>query len=122
MNKSVFEEPRVVTDPSDCLFYHSVDVPGHGTLEGFWDIRGKEPEYLGNFNFAGKRVLEIGPASGHLSFFMEREGAEVVSIEAIDEKVWELFWRVHEPLPKALEELLTGGSKTLEEIKKNTMK
>ena len=31
-------------------------------------------------NFAGKRVIDIGPASGFLSFHMERAGAQVVCI------------------------------------------
>jgi hypothetical protein len=37
--------------------------------------------YLGNVDFRNKRVLEIGPASGFFSFYMEREGAEVISLE-----------------------------------------
>src|SRR5215204_721174 len=116
MNR-VFEEPRPVPNLDSCLFYHSIDLPGHGFQKGFWDIRGKERQYLGNFNFSGKRVLELGPASGHLSFFMEREGAEVVSVEASDERIWELYWKVHDPLPSALEELLRSGQKSLKEIK-----
>ena len=117
MNKSVFEEPRRVSDLDSCLFYHSIDLPGHGFQKGFWDIRGKERQYLGNFNFDARRVLELGPASGHLSFFMEREGAEVVSVEASTERIWELYWRVHDPLPSELEDLLASGHKSLKEIK-----
>ena len=33
-------------------------------------------------DLAGKRVLELGPATGALTFYMERMGAEVVSFEA----------------------------------------
>ncbi|MGH9967680.1 MAG: class I SAM-dependent methyltransferase, partial [Pyrinomonadaceae bacterium] len=79
MSQSLFAEPRLVTSTDDCLFYHTLDVPGYGTIPGFWDIRGNESEYLGGVDFTGTRVLEIGPASGQLSFFMERAGAEVVS-------------------------------------------
>jgi len=117
MDKSLFEEPRPVSDLESCLFYHSIDLPGHGLQKGFWDIRGKEDQYLGNFNFSNKRVLELGPASGHLSFFMEREGAEVVAVEASNERVWELYWRVHNPLPPELDDLLASGQKSLKEIK-----
>ena len=47
-----------------------------------WDLRGHEPAYLGGVDLAGKRVLELGPATGALTFYMERMGAEVVSFEA----------------------------------------
>src|SRR6478672_9707281 len=117
MPQSLFAEPRIVSNPDECLFYHSVDVPRRGTFKGFWDIRGREAEYLGNVGFAGRRVLEIGPASGHLTFFMEKQGAEVVSIEARDETVWDLFWDQHEPLPPHLQTLLTESRKALNEVK-----
>ena len=117
MPQSLFAEPRLVSNPDECLFYHTVDLPGRGTFKGFWDIRGREAEYLGNVNFAGRRVLEIGPASGQLTFFMEKQGAEVVSIEARDETVWDLFWDQHEPLPPHLETLLTESRKALNEVK-----
>ncbi len=51
-------------------------------LPGVWDLRGHESTYLGGVDFAGKRVLELGPATGYLTFHMERMGAEVVSFEA----------------------------------------
>ncbi len=46
-------------------------------------------EYLGKVDFAGQRVLEIGPASGFLTFEMEKRGAEVVSVEVTDEHGWD---------------------------------
>ena len=49
---------------------------------GAWDLRGHEAAYLGGVDVAGKRVLELGPATGYLTFYMERMGAEVVSFEA----------------------------------------
>ena len=117
MPQSLFAEPRIVSNPDDCLFYHTVDVPNRGTFEGFWDIRGREAEYLGNINLTNRRVLEIGPASGHLTFFMEKQQAEVVSIEARDESVWDLFWDFHEPLPDHLQTLLAESRKALNEVK-----
>jgi SAM-dependent methyltransferase len=117
MPESPFAEPRIVSNPDECLFYHTVDMPGWGTVKGFWDLRGSEAEYLGNVDFNGRRVLEIGPASGHLTFFMERHGAEVVSVEARDETVWDLFWDLYEPLPAHLQTLRTDSCKALNEIK-----
>ncbi|MDQ1392721.1 MAG: hypothetical protein QOF30_1698 [Acidimicrobiaceae bacterium] len=68
-------------DIADCIFYHVMDLPGYGTTSGEWDLRGHEAEYLGQVPLAGKRVLEIGPASGHLTFWMEQQGADVVAYD-----------------------------------------
>jgi hypothetical protein len=51
-------------------------------IPGAWDLRGRESAYVGEVEVVGKRVLELGPASGHLTFWMERSGAEVVGFEA----------------------------------------
>lgn len=72
---------RVVTRPEDCYFYHTVEVPGHGVIDGPWDLRPGIAEYLGNVDLAGKRVLELGTASGFVCFHMERQGAEVVAYD-----------------------------------------
>jgi SAM-dependent methyltransferase len=79
--RTVYAEPRVIDDISDCYFYHTMDLPGLGHLEGDWDLRRKESEYLGGIPLKGKRVLEIGTASGLLCFYMERQGAEVVAYD-----------------------------------------
>ncbi|MHB1834685.1 MAG: class I SAM-dependent methyltransferase [Solirubrobacteraceae bacterium] len=65
----------------DCYFYHAMDIPGHGFVSGSWDLRGREDEYLGGTSFANCRVLEIGPASGYLTFHIERCGGRVVAID-----------------------------------------
>ena len=66
---------------SDCYFYHTLDVPGQGTVAGDWDLRGNLDAYLGRTNFAGKRVLDVGTASGSLAFYMEKQGAEVIGYD-----------------------------------------
>jgi len=86
----VYAPPRTVTDLNDCYFYHTMDVPGVGRVTGEWDLRAGVREYLGSVPFAGKRVLEIGPASGFLSFFMEREGAEVVGFDLSEAQAWDV--------------------------------
>jgi hypothetical protein len=73
----------------DCLFYHTVDIPGHGVVRGQWDLRRQVDTYLGGYRFAGKRVLEIGPASGFLTCEMERRGADVVALEVPDDPGWD---------------------------------
>ncbi|MDP9172374.1 MAG: hypothetical protein M3O30_00720 [Planctomycetota bacterium] len=66
---------------SDCYFYHRMTLPEVGDVGEEWDLRPSVDGYLGHTNFAGKRVLEIGPASGFLTAHMERAGAEVVSVD-----------------------------------------
>jgi hypothetical protein len=74
-----YAAPQTVTDLGACYFYHTMEVPGHGLVQGEWDLRGGIGAYLGNVELAGKRVLEIGTASGFICFAMERMGAEVVA-------------------------------------------
>jgi SAM-dependent methyltransferase len=101
----------------DCSFYHTLDLPGHGTVPGFWDIRGKESQYLGEVVFKDKRVLEIGPATGQLSFFMDAQEAEVVSLEAADDYASEFFWDFGESVPHDLEEMLELNREHMQKVK-----
>ncbi|MBN8941690.1 MAG: hypothetical protein J0H01_19445 [Rhizobiales bacterium] len=73
----------------DCYFYHVMDVPGLGAVEGDWDLRGRLDAYLGGIGLDGRRVLEIGPASGFLTFEMEKRGAAVTAVEVTDEPGWD---------------------------------
>lgn len=72
------EKPRLVTDPRKCIFYHTMDIPGLGTQAGQWDLRGRFNEYVGNVDVLHKRVLDVGCASGYLSFAAEAAGASEV--------------------------------------------
>lgn len=87
---SPYAIPRVVTDLADCDFYHTMDIPGYGHVEGAWDLRGDPAAYLGHVDFRGKRVLEIGTASGFLCFYMERQGAEVVAYDLCEDDEWDI--------------------------------
>lgn len=112
-----FAEPRLVTSLDDCLFYHTMDIPGYGTVPGFWDLRERESEYLGGVDFEKKRVFEVGPASGHLSFYMERRGAEVISLEPSREHRWDFYWDVPENAPATLAPTLKKFVRINEEFK-----
>jgi hypothetical protein len=81
-----YAPPRRVEDPRDCHFYHSMELPGLGTVPGEWDLRGRVDAYLGGLDPRGKRVLECGTASGFLCFEMERRGAEVIGHDASEER------------------------------------
>jgi O-methyltransferase len=94
---SIFLTPWEVGSADECDFYHTMEIPGHGLVSGQWDLRGKADEYLGNYDFAGKRVLEIGPASGFLTFELEKRGASVVAIDVSDDRPWDFV-----PYPESM--------------------
>jgi hypothetical protein len=67
----------------DCWFYHVMDLPGLGTVDHFgsWDLRGRFDEYTGFIPFAGKTLVDVGSASGFLTFEAEKRGAVVTSFD-----------------------------------------
>ncbi|MFT7648987.1 MAG: hypothetical protein ACI8Y4_003742 [Candidatus Poriferisodalaceae bacterium] len=69
-------------DPSMCHWYHELPMTDGTTMPGAWDLNGGESDYLGDVDLAGKRVFELGPASGHLTWWMEQQGADVVAFDA----------------------------------------
>jgi SAM-dependent methyltransferase len=85
----IFAVPLKVKDVADCYFYHTMELPGYGVINGDWDLRRGADDYLGKIAFAGQRVLEIGPASGFLTFEMEKRGAKVVSVEVTTDHGWD---------------------------------
>ena len=85
-----YAAPLGVTDISECYYYHTMDVPGHGVVSGEWDLRAGVDDYLGHEDVAGKRVLEIGTASGFLCFEMERRGADVVAYDLSPAQAWDI--------------------------------
>jgi SAM-dependent methyltransferase len=85
-----YAHPRAVADITDCYFYHSMEIPGHGEVTGEWDLRGDEHRYLGGVDLAGRRVLELGSASGFLTTYMERQGAEVVAYDLSEDDPWDV--------------------------------
>jgi SAM-dependent methyltransferase len=90
-----FAPERHVRGPEECFFYHTMDLPGIGVVPGEWDLRGSEDSYLGNVELNGRTVLEIGPASGYLSFWMERQGANVVAYDLNEHQEWDLVPYYH---------------------------
>ena len=73
---------RAGLERDDCFFYHYSELPDGEVVPGAWDLRGQEEVYLGHADMAGRRVLELGPATGHLTWWMEAQGADVVAFEA----------------------------------------
>jgi SAM-dependent methyltransferase len=115
-NDKIFAAPQKVEDVADCYFYHTMELPGHGVIEGRdWDLRGRVDEYLGKAAFAGRRVLEIGPASGFLTFEMERRGGDVVSVEVTGDHSWDFV-----PYPAARLEEVFGSRRIVMQQLKNS--
>lgn len=85
-----YAAPRLVGDIGSCYFYHRMELPGVGLVGGQWDLRRTIEAYLAGFQFAGKRVLDVGAASGFPSFEMERRGAEVVSFDMSPDGRWDI--------------------------------
>ncbi len=88
--QSPYAAPIDVADIADCYYYHTMDVPGHGVVAGEWDLRAGVDDYLGHEAVAGKRVLEIGTASGFVCFELERRGAEVVAYDLSAAQSWDI--------------------------------
>jgi O-methyltransferase len=115
-NDEIFAAPLNVDNVADCYFYHTMELPGCGVIEGRdWDLRGRVDEYLGNVDFAGQRVLEIGPASGFLTFEMEKRGADVISVEVTDEPGWDFV-----PYPDSRLEEVFGPRRIVMQQLKNS--
>jgi len=85
----LYQQPLKIDSVDECNFYHSTEIPGVGLVEGQWDLRQGYDEYIGGYDFTGKRVLEIGPATGFLTFQIEKTATEVVAVELpMDRSFW----------------------------------
>lgn len=95
----------------ESYFYHSMNVPGHGEVTGEWDLRPNVAAYLGNTDFNGKRVLEIGPASGYLTNYMESQGADVVALDLPSDYGWDIV-----PRPQSKVEWMAERKRHMERL------
>lgn len=80
--QALFAERFAPLEVAHCHWYHEVPTRDGQRMPGAWNLNGNESVYLGGVDFADQRVFELGPATGHLTWWMERQGAEVVAFEA----------------------------------------
>ena len=81
----LLERPRFVDRLEDCFFYHAMELPGFGLVPAHWDLRGRFDDYVARVDVAGKSVLDVGTATGFLSFEAEKRGAaRVLSFDMSD--------------------------------------
>src|SRR5262245_24126688 len=102
VQSSVWAVPRIIGSLEECEFYHTMDIPGYGLVVGQWDLRENVDTYLGNQDLRGKRVLELGPASGFLTFEMEKRGAAVVGFDLADGRKWDVVPHYAEDLDQVV--------------------
>lgn len=74
---------RHVASIADCWFYHVMDLPEVGTVSHFgsWDLRDRFDDYISRVDVRGKTFLDVGSASGFLTFEAEKRGAIVTSFD-----------------------------------------
>jgi hypothetical protein len=88
--KSIYATPREVLNIDECTFYHTMEIPGYGKVDGIFDLRKNFTKSLGGVNLQGKKVLEMGTADGFLCFSMERLGAEVTAYDLSSGQSWDI--------------------------------
>ncbi|HSS51125.1 MAG TPA: hypothetical protein VLX28_19460 [Thermoanaerobaculia bacterium] len=105
----LYSKPWKVESVDQCRFYHSMDLPGYGEVAGDWDLRPTIEEYFGGVDFQGKRALDVGTASGFLTFEMEKRGADVVSFDIGENEKWDVV--PHSALSLEREKLKKSNSR-----------
>ncbi len=66
--------------PKNCSFYTVQEIPGIiKPTNGPFDLRKNINKLLGNCNFKNKKILELGPASGYITFYLESLGAKMTT-------------------------------------------
>lgn len=80
----LLEQPRAIYSLDECYFYHTMELPEFGVIRGHWDLRGRFDEYVSGVEVGGRSVLDVGAATGFLSFEAEQRGANVVSFDQSD--------------------------------------
>ena len=82
--------PTQALSLADCYFYHTTAIAGQGTAKGEWDLAPGIDAYLGRVSFAGKTVLDVGAATGFLSFHIEKAGGTVISYDLSEAEAWDI--------------------------------
>ena len=73
----------------ECEWYHAMEIPGiegltgsqPNTRDASFDCREDIGNILGNLDYKGKKVINLGSITGYISFEAERRGGDVTSID-----------------------------------------
>jgi SAM-dependent methyltransferase len=74
----------------DYYWYHTVDLGDGLVTPGDYDFRPHLTDFGFPTDLTGKRVLDVGSATGFFAFEFERRGAEVVSVELPTLSAWDI--------------------------------
>ncbi|MBN9118331.1 MAG: hypothetical protein J0I06_04075 [Planctomycetes bacterium] len=80
-----------LTGLDDHYWYHSVDLGDGLITPGDYDYRAQVHSFGFPADLGGKRVLDVGSATGFFAFEFERRGAEVVSVELPSLDRWDML-------------------------------
>jgi SAM-dependent methyltransferase len=69
-----------LTDLARYYWYHTIDLGNGLVTPGDYDYRSVLPRFGFPVDMRGRRVLDVGSATGFFAFEFERRGAEVVSV------------------------------------------
>lgn len=82
-----------VADLSKTAWYHSIELPDGRVVPGVIGVEALRAR-LAHFpipqDLHGKRVLDVGAATGWNSFALERRGAEVVAVDCVEFREFQL--------------------------------
>ncbi|HWB86881.1 MAG TPA: methyltransferase domain-containing protein [Bryobacteraceae bacterium] len=87
-------------------WYHSIDLPDGTVIPGLIPVdalQGRLNAFPIPADLSGKRVLDVGAATGWNSFALERRGAEVVAVDCVE---YEEFLEARELLNSRVEYLV----------------
>lgn len=68
---------------AECFFYHTMSYPDGEVVPSAWDIGSHFDSYIGHYPISGKTLLDVGTASGFLTFRAEQAGAAVTSLDVL---------------------------------------
>lgn len=83
-------------------WYHAVDLGGGLVTPGDYDYRAQLGAFGLPADLTGKRVLDVGSATGYFAFEFERRGAEVVSVELPSLDKWDILAAEREAIVKEI--------------------
>lgn len=66
-----------------------------------WVLDGRENQYLGGVAVNGKKVLDVGTATGHIAFWCASQGADVIALDvpnSIHRRGFKLRQKSHPPV------------------------
>jgi hypothetical protein len=85
-----YEEPWRVEPGAGRYWYHTMKFPDGEIIKGHTTIKDFN-EYIGGYELKGKKVLDVGTASGYLAFNAEQAGAIVTGLDAASMEEFRFF-------------------------------